>query len=393
MSIEARVDDGTAARLVRESGLFDPCNEDEIAEVARRSELLSFVAGQEIVKEGDAAHHFYLLKEGEVVVLKGGSATAVEGRHEIARLGAGDTFGELALLDPGARTATVRALTPVTVLAIPISSIVALAEARPHFVGVFIALARQTVARLRKSDAARVETLDRALEEARTRVNMGQFTLSLIVAYSLYTFVLGTAAQLKVALGRSEFITVPFIVLTALIPLHFMRRTGYPPRFFGLTLQNGWRHALEAIILTAPLMAATIVVKILLLKWVPAMHDRPVFEMLGSGAAHLRIDPALILAYLVLIPFQELIYRGGLQGGLEHFLVGRGRTWKAILGSNIIFSAAHLYISSGLSVAAFFPGLFWGWLYSRQRSLVGVSISHIVLGLWAFNFVGLGVLE
>jgi hypothetical protein len=30
---------------------------------------------------------------------------------------------------------------------------------------------------------------------------------------------------------------------------------------------------------------------------------------------------------------------------------------------------------------------------SRQRSLVGVTVSHLLLGLWAFEFVGLGVLE
>ena len=43
--------------------------------------------------------------------------------------------------------------------------------------------------------------------------------------------------------------------------------------------------------------------------------------------------------------------------------------------------------------AAFAAGLFWGWLYARQRALAGVSVSHIVLGFWAFEVVDLGVLE
>lgn len=63
------------------------------------------------------------------------------------------------------------------------------------------------------------------------------------------------------------------------------------------------------------------------------------------------------------------------------------------MGANIIFSAAHLYVSPGLAVMAFVAGLFWGWLYARQGTLVGVSVSHVLLGFWAFEVVDLGVLE
>ena len=69
-----------------------------------------------------------------------------------------------------------------------------------------------------------------------------------------------------------------------------------------------------------------------------------------------------------------------------------GEDLSAIFGSNIIFSSGHLYISVGLSVTAFLAGLFWGWLYSRQRRLAGVAVSHMLLGFFAFEVVGLGVL-
>jgi len=84
--------------------------------------------------------------------------------------------------------------------------------------------------------------------------------------------------------------------------------------------------------------------------------------------------------------------RSLLQGPLSHFLTGRWRTWLAIVGANIIFSAAHLYVSPGLAGIAFVVGLFWGWLYARQGGPAGVSVSHVLLGLWAFELVGLGVL-
>jgi membrane protease YdiL (CAAX protease family) len=132
-----------------------------------------------------------------------------------------------------------------------------------------------------------------------------------------------------------------------------------------------------------------VLLKMLLVATVPAMHGQPIFKMFAAGES---FNPWLALAYVLFVPFQELIYRGGVQGALEHFLTGRWRSWMAILGSNVIFSAGHLYISAGLAATAFVAGLFWGWLYSRQRGLAGVSVSHVLLGFFAFEVVGLGVL-
>jgi len=179
--------------------------------------------------------------------------------------------------------------------------------------------------------------------------------------------------------------------VTAGILLGFMKTSGYPARFFGITLQHAGRDILEALAFTVPLMALPVLLKMWMVAHVPAMHGQPIFKMFSGDAAS-GFNPWLTLAYVVFVPFQELIYRGGLQGALEHFLTGRWRSWMAIFGSNIIFSAGHLYISIGLSVTALLAGLFWGWLYSRQRRLAGVSVSHIVLGFFAFEVVGLGVL-
>ena len=43
---------------------------------------------------------------------------------------------------------------------------------------------------------------------------------------------------------------------------------------------------------------------------------------------------------------------------------------------------AHTYISLEFAIATFIPGISWGWLFQKQRSLVGVSVSHALIGLW-----------
>jgi CRP-like cAMP-binding protein len=79
--------------------LFASLSEPELAEIAAWFEPREVAAGVRLVGEGATGHSFFVLCSGEVAVTVLG--------EEIARLGAGDFFGELALLATGRRTATV----------------------------------------------------------------------------------------------------------------------------------------------------------------------------------------------------------------------------------------------------------------------------------------------
>jgi CRP-like cAMP-binding protein len=88
--------------------LFESLSESELAEIAGRFEVKDVEAGVRLAGEGTTGYSFFVLGEGEAVV-------TAQGR-DVASLGPGDFFGEMALLGLGRRQATVTTTTPARVL-------------------------------------------------------------------------------------------------------------------------------------------------------------------------------------------------------------------------------------------------------------------------------------
>jgi NADH dehydrogenase len=87
-----------------------------------------YPSGEEVIHQGDLGDALYIILSGavEVVVARPG------GEEIVGRMGAGEFFGELALLRQCPRTASVRCTEPTTLLAIPKSDFQALATSLPQ---------------------------------------------------------------------------------------------------------------------------------------------------------------------------------------------------------------------------------------------------------------------
>jgi CRP-like cAMP-binding protein len=94
------------------SPLFADLDAVERSEVVRILEIQRLQQGEEMFQEGDDGDSWYVIYEGQVEVVTG-SASGAE--HRLAVLEAGSSFGEMAMLDRSPRSATVRALGPLTV--------------------------------------------------------------------------------------------------------------------------------------------------------------------------------------------------------------------------------------------------------------------------------------
>jgi CRP-like cAMP-binding protein len=90
--------------------LFSGLSKKELGVVAAVAKEVSASPGDVLAKEGESGVGFFLIVSGVARVVVGGRTRR--------RLGAGDTFGEIALLDGGPRTATVIAESEMSLLGI-----------------------------------------------------------------------------------------------------------------------------------------------------------------------------------------------------------------------------------------------------------------------------------
>jgi CRP-like cAMP-binding protein len=127
---------------LRRVPLFSGLDDRDLDRIADSFKQRDYAAGDTIASEGSGAAGFFVIGEGTAKVTVNG--------EERATLGPGDYFGEIALLDEGARTATVTAESDMTTYAMTLWEFRPIVETDPRIAWKLVqALAH----RLREADA------------------------------------------------------------------------------------------------------------------------------------------------------------------------------------------------------------------------------------------------
>ena len=116
--------------VLRDSPLFRGMSHYQMRKAILISEMHEFDAGEVVVEQGARERCMYLLLSGEMEVVRHGA----DGEHELARLSAGEVFGEIGYIQETERTADVRALSAVTVLRFDYTKINKDLKLFPHIV-------------------------------------------------------------------------------------------------------------------------------------------------------------------------------------------------------------------------------------------------------------------
>jgi cAMP-dependent protein kinase regulator len=87
---------------------FSSLSKKELERLAQWTDEVTVDTGQELAREGEFAHEFFVIEEGTAEVVQHGD--------RVAELGPGDFFGEIGLIETERRTATVVATQPMKLI-------------------------------------------------------------------------------------------------------------------------------------------------------------------------------------------------------------------------------------------------------------------------------------
>lgn len=133
----------TKQQLLADVPLFRGCSPRELGRIARLATRVTADPGDVLTEEGHAGSDFFVIERGDAEVTVGG-------RH-VNKLGAGDSFGEIALLDDRPRSASVTATSPMTLYAIQGSDFATFLDDSPK---VTLRILQAAAERLRQAEHA-----------------------------------------------------------------------------------------------------------------------------------------------------------------------------------------------------------------------------------------------
>ena len=342
-----------------------------------------FTAGDFLAVENKKGSSFFLIEEGEVEILKD--------QIPIGTLRKGDVLGETSLADR-ARTASAKAKGAVIAIEIPVP-VLKRVLTPAQFAILKNAILEKQIDKISHLNQVAAISIKQNFEDLKMKEHIGQFIVYLLAFLFIYFFAIQAVIAFKLNIVSSSIISIPVLLILGIGMYIMMKRSGYPLETYGFTLK-GWKGALiESALYTIPLLLVLIVLKWVLIHTVSQFSHLTLFHISpalkpGEHVSHLE-GAILVIAYAFFVPVQEMVFRGAIQSSLEKFLTGKNRTTFAIFVSNIPFAMIHFHLSLILVVLVYFFGLSWGWMYSRQKTLVAPMFSHFIVGLFAFFILGI----
>jgi CRP-like cAMP-binding protein len=363
--------------------------DEELTKFSSLGTSINYPAETIIFNENDTIDCFYIIVNGEAEVFKKIVNEYDESHiHVLSKLKVNDVIGDMALIENKPRSASFRASTDLTVLCFELAAIKEDTQLNLQLTHNLACILSE---RLRYNNDITVKSMEEGLNESISRKALSIFIIAYLWIFCIYTLAFRGLIYLQGQLIEATPLSASILTVFALGVATAMYLVGIPYSRFGITLYDWRRKTVEAVLYSIPFCLIILAIKIGIVYWFPQMGYKHVFSFFGSAFIVSWVDCLLaIFLYILFSPIQEFIARCASQMPLYLFMSGSEtfRKWNAIILSNLLFATAHSFLGLLLSAVVFIPGIFWGWLFHKQRSLVGVSVSHIILGVWTLFIVG-----
>ena len=284
-----------------------------------------------IVESQQVSQEMYLVLEGSFEVIK--KVVGSDEQKRLAVISKGSTVGEMSLMDTLPRSASIRALEPSTILIVTHEKMEDLQKTKPHIYGIMVKnLAKILGRRVRYLNDNVIDDYKKKLQYEKMRSAMGIFFCYTLLLVCSYVFLLRIIIDLSKKTASTTAISSPMLLAGCIGLFFMMKKSSYPLKMYGLTLENAKQHIKQAILWTIPFILLITFLKWLGMQYIEAWQGQPLLHISdllqgkhnfgNHGAA---IIPILMIVYTLFVPVQEFMARGAIQSSLHIFLkAGRG---------------------------------------------------------------------
>lgn len=348
----------------------------EVERLAAASREQAYREGDVVIELGAVSPGLQVVVEGRVRIEAPAARTA--DMVTVATLEEGAVFGELsALAGTPAISRVVAAATPTRVRTIDVSSLDAAGEVATIRERLMRNVIRMNQERLSQANLSYVRQLEETLALMAQRHAYARFLILVIVLFGICLLVNKWVTDR----GNVDLYSPAFAwayLGTMVLPTIFtVWRAKYPLHVFGLTTRGIGTDLRRASLITVALVAL-ILGGLWATGYPIAGKFRPDY--------FLRYGPL----YALHSALQEFMVRGVLLGVL--LTIFGDQTFRQRQGANFVaslmFSLVHIHFGVAAVVVTFAFSLLLGSYYLVSRSLAGVALIHVVVGLVAF-MVGL----
>lgn len=349
----------------------------------------SYLPDDSIITEGEVTNDLYIIFEGEVNVLKWDESH--QSQTVLGKLEKGDVFGEMSFMDNSPRSSTIKATKPTKILRLPkkmleitstdqiriqdgsenldltkILRYIALLRSK-----IFANIALINIDRLRAANILNVGSL----QKKQTTLLFHQEVAKLI----FYEFIIIGIFCLAAFLFPEEFrVYVPWI--GALLPTLFLTTSfDFKMAHFGWNLKNWPTVLITSLIISGIILGGIYALAIAFPAWIT---DKNFIDW----KFHLTADSSSEFFWITWLIYplycfsQEFIARGVIQTWLRDFLEDV-HGYKSIWVMSILMLIFQLPFGFMLAVLTFLNSLFLGFVYLKQKTLLGVFLIHFLIGI------------
>jgi membrane protease YdiL (CAAX protease family) len=215
------------------------------------------------------------------------------------------------------------------------------------------------------------------------------FLLYLAIFLSLFFVCLHYLELIRGVFHDTELVSSIFFLVGSILCIFVFLSLKKPYHVFGLGLRvrrSDWKITLWSTTVISVIMLA---LKI----YLSSKFNVPIFDLtVDITTQHPYHTPLLIgiklLRYAAFCPLQVFAINGTFQGCILYLFNGKHGRFISIVAATSLFSLIHLVISWLFALAMIFFGLYWAILFCKHRSIIAITASHIIVGIWGLYVLG-----